>query len=107
MAKFSEEEQLQWKERVRFYEASNHVGSLASWCRSQKIGCDSFRYWRKKFGSLQLPSNINRHSFAELSDSPEKTGITLEYHSIQIHLTHNFDPLTLTKCLQTLKGVIC
>lgn len=104
MFKLPEEERLKWKEQVRLYEASHHQGSLASWCKKQQISCDSFRYWRNKFGSkISKPHS----SFTELLSPASKTGVTIECHSVQIHLTHDFDQTTLLKCLKILRGNLC
>jgi len=104
MYKSSEEERLKWKEQVQLYEASNHQGSLASWCRKQQIGCGAFRYWKNKFGSKLSNS---QSPFAELVNHTPKTGITIECHSVKIHLTPDFDPITLEKCLKVLRGNLC
>jgi hypothetical protein len=103
MFKSSEEDRFKWKERIQLYEASNHEGSIAGWCRSQQISYDSFLYWKSKFGSKAS----RQGSFKELFNPNSIAGLTIECHSVKIHLSHNFDEATLVKCLKILKGNLC
>lgn len=101
---YPEEKRLEWKERVRIQQESGQA--ISQWCREQQIDYDSFLYWRKRFGSVP-PRTVDRSSFVELAESPDKTGIILECQKVQIHLAKNFDPLVLIKCLRALKGEAC
>jgi hypothetical protein len=100
----SPEKKLEWKERIRLQNESGQ--SLSKWCREQQINYDSMLYWRRQFG-LVPAKIIERSSFKELPDSLDKTGITIEYQQIRIHLTKNFDPSILIKCLRMLKAEKC
>ena len=105
MAKFSEEERLKWKEKVQLYERRDQKISMARWCHNQQINYNSFLYWKDRFGKTPAKT---RTDFTELSNSSNKrTGMILEYNSIHIHLTPDFDPITLIKCLKALKGAPC
>lgn len=101
--RFPEEKRLQWKERIRLQQESGQT--IALWCREQQVNYDSFLYWKGRFSPASA-GGVDRSSFKELLDL-DKTGITIEYQQIQIHLSKNFDPSVLMKCLRVLKGEAC
>jgi hypothetical protein len=100
----SVEKKQEWEERIRLQKESGQ--SMLRWCREQQINYDSMTYWRKRLG-LAPAKIIERSSFKELPDSLDKTGITIEYQQIRIHLAKNFDPSVLMKCLRMLKAEKC
>lgn len=90
----------EWEEKLKAWRASGQSG--ADWCQQENIPYKTFCNWKYRLSAKPL----SKESFIELKE--EKTsGIDLEYQGIRIHLTHNFDPCTLKKCLQALKGFAC
>ena len=100
----SSEKIREWEEKIRLQKESGQ--SVLRWCREQKISYDSMKYWGRKLG-LAPAKIIERSSFKELPNSSDKTGITIEYQQIRIHLAKNSDPSILMKYLQTLKAEKC
>ncbi len=99
----SSKKKLEWEEKVRLQKESGQ--SVLQWCRERQINYDAMIYWRKRLGFS--PARVKRSSFKELLDTSDQTGITIEYNQIQIHLTKNFDPSVLMKCLRILKAEKC
>lgn len=99
----SEEVKQQWKETVLKQRESGL--SIASWCQQNNISVHVFYYWRNKL----FPMLIERSAFKEISEtaSPKTTGVFLTYLGVNIHVDRNFDPVTLGKCLQVLRGLSC
>ncbi len=97
----SPEQRHEWKERVRLQSESGQ--NLSQWCREHQINYDSMLYWRKRFGVAQTKP-VNRSSFKELPTLSESPQITVEYQSVQIHLSQHLDPTILMKYLRVLKG---
>jgi transposase-like protein len=97
----SQEKRLEWEEKVRAQEESGK--NMTQWCREQQIHYSTFSYWKKQF--RPTVKTLSRSSFTELSDGTS-TGITIHCQRIQIHLTKDFDLVTLTRCLRLL-GTAC
>lgn len=102
--RFPEEQRLHWKQHVLQQQESGQ--SIHQWCREHNLNYDSFLYWKKQFSPTKTVP-LDRSSFRELKDPPPAAGITLEYHTVKIHLPKNFDPTTLKECLHVLKGALC
>ena len=98
--KTSEEKQSKWKEIILKQSQSNL--SIVSWCSQNNIAVPTFCYWRNKL--FPKPS-LNRYAFTEIAqgNNDVRSGISLEYHGIKVHLEREFEPTVLQACLQVLK----
>jgi hypothetical protein len=101
---FTDEKKLEWKSRIDSQKKS--LLTAAQWCRDNLIQYDTFLYWRKRF-STPVSRAINPPAFKELTDLSAVVGITIEIQQIQIHLTKQFDPIALAKCLRVIKDLSC
>ncbi len=97
----SPEKIAEWQQKIRLQKESGL--SIERWCRDNKISSALFHYWKTR---LFPKTPLDRSSFVEASD-PKKTGITLEYKDIFIHLDKQFDPNILQQCLAALKATPC
>lgn len=97
----SPEKIAEWNQKIRLQKESGL--SIERWCRDNQISSGLFHYWKTRL----LPKTpLDRSSFVEALD-PKKTGITLEYKDILIHLDKHFDPHILQQCLAALKMALC
>ena len=96
------EKRFEWAEKIRQQKESDL--SVSRWCRERQISYSAFLYWKDR---LSPKPPIHRASFTELPEVPATAGITIECQKIQIHLTRDFDPILLTKCLRALKEATC
>ena len=98
---FSEDKKQEWKRIIGQWESSTPKVSAAHFCRQQSIDYSNFLYWRQRFQETRL----KRSSFRELPCESSKASIILEHNQVRIQITEHFDPATLKKCLQVLKGL--
>lgn len=96
----SSEKKQEWEEKIRKQRESGL--SIERWCHDNQLPTHVFYYWRDKF----LPKSLNRACFTELHDA-NRTGITIEYRGIRIHLDKHFEPSILKRCLAALKELKC
>lgn len=94
---------IEWERKVSEWQKSGK--SVRSWCKENQINYVTFLGWRNR---LQEDQSLADHSeFVELKEKPSGSGIYLECSGIFIHLSLDFNTLTLKKCLEVLKGETC
>jgi hypothetical protein len=91
--------------------------SARSWCKENQLVYTTFFGWYRRLKNNQkanTPSNKNSENlfpkthFVELKNqSKADPGIFLEYEGVKIHLSDEFDPTILKKCLNVLRGIVC
>jgi hypothetical protein len=97
----SAKKKLEWEEKIRQQRESGL--SIERWCKQNTIAPHVFHYWKTRL----FPKHpLTRSCFTELKTAP-KTGISIEYRGIRIHLDKCFDSTTLKSCLLALKGIPC
>lgn len=100
----SEKVKQQWKENIAKQRESGF--SIAFWCRQNNIADHAFYYWRRKLSSECIPTHS---AFTELTVENEnsKSGITIEFKGLLIHLDRKFDNSTLKQSLETIGKIAC
>ncbi len=96
----TEEKKRQWQERIEQQRESGL--SINRWCQENAISVSQFYYWKSRI----CPTTIKRASFTEVVDAESK-GITIECGGVQMHLSKDFDALTLKRCLAVLQEGTC
>lgn len=97
----TDKQKQEWNELIQNQRRS--ASTVANWCRKNNVTVPQFYYWQRR---LKENPVLTRESFAELVDNKDP-GITLEFRDVRIHLTRQFDPMTLKNCLQALQGIKC
>lgn len=93
----------EWAARVEQWRSSGK--SAKAWCEENSLVYTTFLGWVHRF---KKSKKVQPSSFIELKDQPQSfSGITLEYDDIRINVPLNFDPITLNRCLQVLRGKKC
>jgi hypothetical protein len=107
MAKsLSEEKRREWQEKI--LQQKNSGQSVSRWCREHQVPYNGFVYWeRRSKRRLTSPALLNRSAFKELSDSPQETGLTIEYQGVRIIVAKKFDSATLIRCIRAFGGLSC
>ena len=98
MSIVSENKEAQWNDRIEAWRGSGV--SAAEWCRNNNVVYHRFCYWRKRL--FQLHSG--NESFIELRDEQAESGILIKLGKIDIHLSKEFDELTLQRTLRAVNG---
>ena len=108
-----------WEIKVQEWLSSGE--SAKAWCQENQVVYSTFLGWHNRFKSddprksikslsqtISSPTSSTGTHFIELKDNPKiSPGITLECEGVQIHLTVEFNPATLKKCLDVLRGTLC
>ena len=102
----------EWDSKIEQWRQSGQ--SARAWCKDNEVVYTTFMGWRHRLTQRQKSNrqNLSNSSpqahFVELKDKPpSSSGIRIEYEGVQIHLSMEFDPLVLKKCLQVLRGIAC
>ena len=99
--RISQERQHQWKKDI--IDQANSGLPVASWCRQNRIAVHTFYYWQNKL----FPKDLDRSAFTEIVNEEQlntpDSGVVLEYQGVKIHLSQNFEPPVLKRCLEVLK----
>lgn len=91
---------------VRFDQWQTSGKSITTWCKEQSIPKHRFYYWRRRLKQTSH-SDLENSSFIQLTDSPEgPSGLELRIQKFSIHLSREFDSVTLKRCLQLLQEVV-
>ena len=100
----SETVKQQWKENITKQRESGF--SIAFWCLQNNIADHVFYYWRRKLFSEDIPK---RSTFTELTieNKNVKSGITIEFKGILVHLDREFDNTTLKQSLEIIGKISC
>lgn len=99
---------LIWKERIQQWKASSKT--IAEWCRENNFVYSQCIYWKTRFlgPENKKKSHLPLEGFFELKDeNPSDSEIIIEADGIRIHLSTNFDPSTLLRCLKLLSEKAC
>ena len=97
---------LVWKNRIEEWQASDK--SLAQWSRENNFVYSQCIYWKTRFLGSKNKKHISPKGFLELKDKDQSdSGIIIEAAGTRLHLTTDFDPFTLARCLELLKGGLC
>jgi hypothetical protein len=92
----------EWAARVQQWSSSDK--SAKAWCQENNLVYTTFLGWVHRAKDSKVQSSL----FVELKDQPQSSsGITLEYDDVRINVLPNFDPITLNRCLQVLRGKKC
>ena len=98
-----EHRRQEWQAIIAKWQQSEK--NMKTLCRENNIVYRTFFYWKNQL----LPKKIEplqKTSFVEIIDSsPVESGVTLEYQNVTLKLSKDFDPLTLSRCIKTLKEV--
>lgn len=108
--------QESWEKMIQEWLVSGK--SAKAWCIAHRLPYRAFLSWKKRLKVLQelsykspppLASPSPGHPcFVELTDSPNTaSGIYLECANVKIHLSNAFDSLTLSRCLNIIRGGAC
>lgn len=95
------EKKLEWEEKIRQQRGSGL--SIEKWCRQNQTPSHTFYYWKDR---LFPKKQLTRSCFTELPVS-QRTGISIEYRGVRIHIDKDFDPEILKNCLSALRGISC
>ena len=99
--RISGKDKQEWIRKVEEQLASGQ--SANRWCRERGISYNAFLYQRERFLARSPHSAEQPPHFKELKDSPQESGITLEWQGIHISVSKGFDQATLLQCLTSLR----
>ena len=104
-------EQQNWSNKLAQWEKSGK--SAKAWCQENKVIYTTFLGWRNRLRhNSTSPANVETPAasqFIELKEEKQtmSSGISIECTGLLIHLSVEFNPSTLKKCLDTLRGTTC
>jgi hypothetical protein len=90
--------------------------SAKAWCRKNQLIYTTFLGWHYRFKKAKNTFNSTKEApspnpqFIELKAGCEPqafSGIALECEGVLVYLTNEFDPSSLRKCLNILRGHSC
>lgn len=94
----------QWKHRLEQWQSSGL--QPREWCQKHDLLFHRFYYWRRKLMPPPKTPNENLSKFVELTDNNHSmTGISIEYHGVTVHLSREFHPESLIRCLQAVWSI--
>ena len=97
---------LTWKNRIQEWQASGK--SLAQQSRENNFVYSQSIYWKMRFLGSKNKKHSSPKGFLELKDKDQSdAGIIIETGGTRLHLTTDFDPFTLVRCLELLRGDLC
>tara|TARA_B100001964_G_C14193490_1_gene582235 strand:- start:1244 stop:1549 length:306 start_codon:yes stop_codon:yes gene_type:complete len=85
-----------WQDQVTAWQESKC--SATQWCREQNIKYSTFNYWKMRLLQKTKAAPI----FRELVAKPIASGVELRVGSVKIHISPDFDELTLCRLLSSL-----
>lgn len=93
--------ETEWSGLVKEWSASGE--SALIWCRTNRVGYQSFLNWRRRFSESQslVKSTGPVHSFCEVVDDG---GLSAEVGGLRLHLERGFDPVLLRDVVAALRG---
>lgn len=118
-----------WQDLVAQHQASGKTAT--AWCHEQGISYETFIMQRSCLRQMRLVEQIaKKEDFIELQDTAidqkslarpaipnvnsqfielktPSPGLILECANVLIHISEEFNALTLKKCLQILRGELC
>ena len=98
----------EWQDKIECWVTSGK--SVKGWCRENNINKSKFYYWRRKLTEIQsspLQKNETKIPFIEvLPDKPHsRSGIEISVKHAAIHLSKDFDEVSLLRCLKVLEQI--
>lgn len=101
-----ERQEIRKKWIARMQDWHNSGLSGAAWCKEKEIAYHQFTYWKSRIDQ-SADQKLGPHSFVEIDDHPESSGIEVILANASIHLSKDFDSLTFLRCLQALRESKC
>lgn len=100
----------EWVRRITQWQQSGK--SARAWCQENKVTYITFLGWRNrlqlKSSPLPHPTSLSPSQFIELKEKPSiSSGVSIECSGVLIHLSAEFNDLTLKKCLHALRRGTC
>ncbi len=94
----------QWKHRLEQWQSSGL--QPIEWCHKHDLLPHRFYYWRRKLMPPSKTPSENPRKFVELTDNNlSMPGISIEYRGVTVHLSRDFHPESLIRCLQAVRSI--
>lgn len=108
MSEIRNSKHREWTNKIEQWRQSGK--SAQAWCKQNQVVYTTFMSWHKRLKNQTTQPQSNeslKTQFIELKEELKIPGISLEYKGIFIHLSAEFDPSALKKCIDILRGASC
>lgn len=108
MSEIQNSKRREWANKIEQWRQSGK--SAQAWCKQNQVVYTTFMSWHNRLKNQTTQSQSNeslKTQFIELKEELKTPGIFLEYRGVFIHLSAEFHPAALKKCIDILRGVSC